>query len=255
MDDFEIESTPGSGTNIVVRLWSTAPVRPLEKGIMQGSLRGRSQDVDARGRGGAMVYEGPAGAQDVECGYFVRPCLGERVSGDVTFAVRRDDVIFVALIDALGHGDTAYRTGTSAKGYLQESWTTDVVATMNGLHKHLRGSIGVAAGLAVLRVPQRRLRYVGVGNTSVRVFGAGSARLQSDGGTVGTALRTLRPQELLVTGSDVVLFYSDGVSDRFDLDDYPQLRYESMTTVAKTMVYRFGKSHDDASCLALKYVT
>jgi hypothetical protein len=46
--------------------------------------------------------------------------------------------------------------------------------------------------------------------------------------------------------------YSDGIRDRFNQEDYPQLRYQSAATIAQTVVDRFGKPHDDATCLALR---
>jgi len=55
-----------------------------------------------------------------------------------------------------------------------------------------------------------------------------------------------------VGNGQLVTFYTDGVSDRFDASDYPGLRYDRATVVARTIVDRFGKAHDDATCIALR---
>ncbi len=66
-------------------------------------------------------------------------------------------------------------------------------------------------------------------------------------------MRSPQQQNLNLGPSDVVLLYTDGVSDRFEVDQYPQLLYESAMSIARTVVQRFGKAHDDATCLALRY--
>ena len=44
----------------------------------------------------------------VDCAFFIRPCRGERVSGDLIVVEERGDHVFLALIDALGHGPSAH---------------------------------------------------------------------------------------------------------------------------------------------------
>jgi hypothetical protein len=46
--------------------------------------------------------------------------------------------------------------------------------------------------------------------------------------------------------------YSDGISDRFRADDYPQLGYQRAKMVAENLLARFGKQHDDASCVVVR---
>ena len=52
---------------------------------------------------------------------------------------------------------------------------------------------------------------------------------------------------------DLVVLYTDGVSDRFTSDDYPGLCRHSPDEVAGNIVQRFGKDHDDAACIAVRY--
>jgi hypothetical protein len=51
----------------------------------------------------------------------------------------------------------------------------------------------------------------------------------------------------------VIILYTDGVSDRFTLDDYPGVVRHAPKEVASNIIQRFGKDHDDAACLAVRY--
>ena len=43
------------------------------------------------------------------------------------------------------------------------------------------------------------------------------------------------------------------VKDRFTSDDYPGVFQQAPKEVARTIVERFGKDHDDAACIAVRY--
>jgi hypothetical protein len=66
-------------------------------------------------------------------------------------------------------------------------------------------------------------------------------------------MRTPQERTLRLQAGDLVLLYTDGVSDRFGIEDYPGLTFDEPATVAGAVVTRFGKQHDDAACLAFRY--
>lgn len=191
--------------------------------------------------------------ENLDFASYGQPCLGERVSGDVAVIEQQDDLLFLAMVDVLGHGPEAYVLAVQIKDYLRSSWSRDVVATLQRLHTEIKGSRGAAVGLGVFNMAGGELRYTGVGNTCVRKFGSRPARLYSQGGIVGGHMRSPLEQKLQITNSDVIVLYTDGVQDRFELEDYPQLLYERAATVARNIVRRFSKAHDDATCLVLRY--
>jgi serine phosphatase RsbU (regulator of sigma subunit) len=94
--------------------------------------------------------------------------------------------------------------------------------------------------------------YAGIGNTVIRRFGSAETRLVSQDGVLGQNMRTPHQQSLQLEPGDLVLLYTDGVSDRFSTDDYPALDYHSVEEVSRNVVQRFGKSHDDAACVAVR---
>ncbi len=129
----------------------------------------------------------------------------------------------------------------------------DLPDLMTRLHDHLRRTLGAAVGLAFLERAVGRLRFVGVGNTLLRVVGATEARLVSHDGTVGQRMRTPREQSLTLRSGDLVLLTTDGIKSRFGPEQYPGLLGDSPEHVAQTVVRLFGREHDDASCIAVRY--
>ena len=87
----------------------------------------------------------------------------------------------------------------------------------------------------------------------IRTLGDGGKKVYSTPGTLGHQIRTPREQKLTIAADEVLVLYSDGVKEQFELTDYPQLSYQDSQTIARTIVTRFGKDHDDASCAVLRY--
>ena len=184
---------------------------------------------------------------------FGRPCVGERVSGDNAIIEENNGFVFLGIIDVLGHGVDANALSLKIEKFLQKNWTTNVTETLLNLHENCKGTIGAAAGLGVLNVKTKELSYCGVGNTVIRVFGQRSRRLYSTDGIVGSRIRTPVEQKLYLTPKDILVLYTDGIKDRFDLDDYPQILYQSPASIVRNIVRRFEKVYDDATCIVVRY--
>ncbi|TNE47714.1 MAG: stage II sporulation protein E (SpoIIE) [Bacteroidetes bacterium] len=192
-------------------------------------------------------------SHNLDISYYGQVCFGERVSGDLAFFDMDDQWVFLAIIDGLGHGQEAHEVAKVAHEFLSESWNPDVVWTMNKLHEVLQKSRGAAAGLAAIDLTTDIMHYTGIGNTVIRRLGATSSRLVSKEGIVGIRMRSPTEQQLLLHHNDILLLFTDGVSDQFDLQDYPQLKVHSSQLVAKNIVRKFGSRFDDSTCLVLKY--
>lgn len=240
MDDFTIDSVPGESTQVSFLKWDNPPLRgkcPLE-GYRPGDCADAVVECED--------------CMDLDAASHSRPCRGEYVNGDISLIEQRGNLMMLAVIDGLGHGPEAHRVSTAAQDYLRDRWSQDVVATMQGLHNELRGSLGAVAGIAVIDMRNGHTRFVGTGNITYRVFGPRPVRLLSMAGNLGHQIRSPKEQQHTLSDEDVVLIYSDGIKDRFELEDYPQMRYQSADTITRTVVERFGKPHDDATCVALR---
>ena len=240
MDEFTLDSVPGVSTVVSCLKWDHPPrgVRCFLKGTRPGQ--------------GGCGADPCSEALAIEVDHYSRPCQGERVNGDLAMVAERDQWLLLAVIDGLGHGPEAHGVSLRARDFLEKNWTEDAIATMQRLHEHLRGSIGAVAGIAVANRVTGDVRFAGIGNITYRLFGPRASRLVSMAGNLGHQIRTPQLQHHQLTDEDVVVMYSDGIKDRFDQEDYPQLRYQSAETIARTVVDRFGKAHDDATCLAMR---
>jgi serine phosphatase RsbU (regulator of sigma subunit) len=183
----------------------------------------------------------------------VRPCHGERLSGDAVVIRPLEGGLLVAIVDVLGHGTEAHELTHVIDAYLTRYGSFDVTNLMARLHQHLKGTRGAAVGLCAIDPIKGCVDYVSIGNTALRRFGEVETRLISQDGVLGQNIRTPRTQSLELTPGDLIVLYTDGVSDRFTTDDYPGIRLHAPKEVASNIVQRFGKDHDDAACIAVRY--
>jgi serine phosphatase RsbU (regulator of sigma subunit) len=186
-------------------------------------------------------------------GIRIRPCFGHTVGGDTAIALNLEDGLFLGIVDVLGHGPDAHVVAQIACDCIREHASPDVAAVLVRLDERLRGTLGAAAGLAFVNLARGELRYVGVGNTAARRLGSGEERLVSREGIVGGRMRTPQERRVGLSDGDLVLLYTDGVSDRFGVNDYPGMLADEPASVAALVVDRFGKHHDDATCIAFRY--
>jgi len=183
----------------------------------------------------------------------VRPYGGELVSGDTVVIRPLDNGIFVAIVDVLGHGPEAHELTHVIEAYLMRYGSYNVSGLLKSLHQHLKGSRGAAVGLCAIDASIHRADYAGIGNTSIRRFGEVETRLVSQDGVLGQNMRTPLLQSLQLKAGEMIVLYTDGVSDRFTSEDYPGVLRHAPQDVAKNIVQRFGKDHDDAACIAVRY--
>ena len=183
----------------------------------------------------------------------VRSCHGENLSGDAVVIRPLEHGLFVAIVDVLGHGPEAHELTHVIEAYLVRYGTSDVSGLMTRLHQHLRGTRGAVAGLCAIDAATGRTNYAGIGNTVMRRFGKAETRLVSQDGILGQNMRTPLPQTLQLDAGDLIVLYTDGVSDRFTSEDYPGVLRHTPKDVASNIVQRFGKDHDDAACIAVRY--
>lgn len=183
----------------------------------------------------------------------VRPKFGHRVGGDAAFVVEAGGGLLAAVVDVLGHGKEANELAVRLQDDLVAHPSDDVVGLLVGLHEKYRGSRGAAVGLCFVDAANARLRFAGVGNTVIRRFGESESRLVSRDGVVGGTMPRPAEEGLALSAGDVIVMYTDGVRSHFDPADYPRLRTDAPYAVAAGIIHRFGKAHDDASCVVLRY--
>jgi serine phosphatase RsbU (regulator of sigma subunit) len=191
--------------------------------------------------------------EDLKHASLIRPCIGESVSGDAVVIHPLEHGLFVAIVDVLGHGPEAHELTHVIDAFLERRATTNISELMTRLHRHLKGTRGAAVGLCVIDSEARTAEYVGIGNTCLRRFGRSETRLVSNEGVLGQNMRTPLLQSLQLESGDVIVLYTDGVSDRFTAEEYPGVLNHTPNEVVRIILDRFGKDYDDSACIAIRY--
>jgi serine phosphatase RsbU (regulator of sigma subunit) len=185
----------------------------------------------------------------------VRPLPGNRADecGDAGFVLEFDDKMLIVIIDGVGHGKEASIVAVACREYLEGKAGQDLVAMMKGLHEHIRGSRGAVVGIGCLDLKTGELKFVGIGNITLAKFGSTAVKIVPRLGIVGYIISDPVEEIVKLHDGDVLLLYTDGVREHFDLKDYPELPNDSAETIANLIITEFGKDEDDAACIALRY--
>ena len=199
------------------------------------------------------VSPSSAASTAFEWAAYNRPALGERVSGDVAVAVAMEDTLLVVMIDVLGHGAEAHGLAKEMADYVNRQPVAVPSTMLKNLHNAFIGSRGAVAGCAVLDARSHRVVFAGVGNPSCRLLSPSrSVTLPVSAGIVGKEIRTPKDHNAQLSAGELLIACSDGVSDSFRVADYPQIFSHGVQSVVRSVVRRFGKNYDDATCLVVR---
>jgi hypothetical protein len=191
---------------------------------------------------------------DLDVALCVRPMFGEAVSGDVAFRVERGGGWVLVLVDGTGHGPAARAVAALAESTVRDDVECEPSRLLDRLDRALRGSVGAAVGVAHVERASQRLVFAGVGNVVARVLGPEETRLVSAHGILGQRFRTPPERSVRLGAQDLFVMHSDGISERFDSKVLPELSFAPPSTIAALLLSRYGKQHDDASCLVARVV-
>jgi len=191
----------------------------------------------------------------VDC-HLVKRALTRREDecGDTGVIKEFDGRCFLALVDVLGHGREAHEVALTARAYLEQNCYKEPVEVMQGLHMCLKGTRGAVAAICRLDTATGELTYVGMGNIVVRVLGPRAVRFVSRDGIVGYMMSTVKKQESKLLVGDVLVMYSDGLKEHFELSGFAEILAGTAESIATGLLKQFGKKNDDASCIVLRYL-
>ncbi|MFY1705434.1 SpoIIE family protein phosphatase [Micromonospora sp. WMMA1923] len=208
------------------------------------------------GRGTAFVVQvWPVAAPDPSwAAGLTRPLTGESVSGD-GYAVRVVEGRHQVLVsDGLGHGPLASAASDAALTAFRAAPAAPPGAVVQHLHRSMSHTRGAALAVAELDPAAGLLRYAGLGNISAMITVEGERRrgLVSLPGIAGHQRPTVREYDYPFAAGALLTMHSDGVVDRWSMDDYPGLADRSPLVVATTLLRDAGIRRDDACVLVAR---
>jgi anti-sigma regulatory factor (Ser/Thr protein kinase) len=164
----------------------------------------------------------------------------------------------VIVLDGLGHGPLAAKAAAEGLAVFGEGRFEGPLAYFEAAHSSMNTTRGAAIAVAQVNTDQRKLHYAGVGNIAGRLisFRTGKSNsLISQNGIVGTTVRKLQQFDYQWEDGDLLIMHSDGLTDRWNLSDYPGLA-RADTAVIAAVLYRDAKrGRDDTTVSVVRLKT
>lgn len=190
----------------------------------------------------------------MEYGIVSVPAYNAQCNGDAYVIRESGKNILMAVIDGLGHGKEACAASGAAANYILDHHTSGLSQIMEGCHHALMRTRGAVIGIVRINLEAGKITFAGVGNVGVRIKGKTVLRLVSSAGIVGCNCKRILEEEYPYHKGDVIVMYSDGISEGFDIAGTGAAKNSGLQTLAEDVVREFGKNSDDNTIIAGKEV-
>jgi hypothetical protein len=117
----------------------------------------------------------------------------------------------------------------------------------------LRPTRGAAGSILHLPGDSNEVRFIGVGNVlGVVASDLETRRMVNFNGTLGHALKVVRPFVYPTNGETLAVLASDGLGTHWSLDSYPGLRRRHPSLVAAVLYRDFDRGRDDVTVVVAR---
>lgn len=220
-DLFDIYSIPGSGTAILMHLWSEPLYQPSKIPL--------------------------------EIGAVCLPKRGEEVSGDAWASQIELHRSALLVVDGLGHGVAAADASSAAVRAFQENYQRSPHEIVETTHQALRSTRGAVLAIAEINLDQQSIRYAGIGNIAASVSSfTEHYNLVSHNGTIGHEVRKIQEFTHPWYPNGLLIMHSDGLGTHWRLDRYPGLRQKHPSLIAGVLYRDFNRDRDDVTVLVAR---
>lgn len=187
-------------------------------------------------------------------GIFHQSAVGENFNGDAYFVREYDKKVLLAAIDGLGHGLRAHEAAQTALYHLENNYHMPLLEDlMWGCHEKLVKTRGAVIGIARIDFTTLLLEWVGVGNVVLQIIrGNKSIRPISTNGIIGINLRKLKKETVEYNPDDLILLYTDGISDSRGIHKFLRISQAGPQALANDIGNIFFKRHDDATMIVAR---
>ncbi len=181
------------------------------------------------------------------------PKRGEQLSGDTFYIKSLPTSFFWAVIDALGHGPGANISAMKALFIIENNYTKGLLWQLNKIHDALIKERGAAICLGRIDFLSNHVEYISIGNIETRIYSLGNLNhLHSVNGTVGAMLPKVDPVVVPWIRSSCVVSFTDGISNRFDLEGEGGILTQSPQEIAHHIINNFRRDYDDTTVMVAK---
>ncbi len=182
-----------------------------------------------------------------------RAAGGGPYCGDAGYSMQKDGSIWLCMVDGLGHGHDAQIAAEAAIEYVKEHAGMDLIDLFRKCDLSIRHTRGAVMGVAMIDQESGTLRYAGVGNTRCLMLGKTTVRLISYPGIVGAGFRTLRTENYPIERDALVLMYTDGLPETFEVSGYPAEYGEDLAGMARAIMQDWYRGTDDGAVMVYRY--
>ncbi len=183
------------------------------------------------------------------------PLPGETACGDAWAVWQEPNRTVIMVVDGLGHGELAAQAAQEAVQVFQEHPELPPARLIKACHDRMRHTRGAAMAVAEIYHRTHEIWYAGVGNINGRVYtGATSKGMVSYSGTVGHTIRKINEFTYALPPGAVLVMASDGVSNRWEFEDYPGLVVRQPATIAARLCRDFRRTTDDSTVLIARWM-
>lgn len=192
-------------------------------------------------------------ANQVAIGAATRSKPGLEHNGD-TFVIKHwNGSMLGGVVDGLGHGRLAQDAAQRAREYVQSHADQSLTDIFQGVDRACRDTRGVVMALARFDWTNQQVTFGSVGNISVKVFDAPEPlNVVVRRGVLGGNAPAPAIMERKWDRTATMVMHSDGVSDRWGVDDYARLDERSATATARELLRSFSTGRDDATVVVVK---
>jgi anti-sigma regulatory factor (Ser/Thr protein kinase) len=238
-DGYSTAGTPGNGLGAMSRLASTFQVY---------TASGMGTAVFARILRTGLEMESES--QPYEMSTISVPVAGETVCGDAWSAQHAPGRSLYIVADGLGHGPMAAEAAVEAVRIFHQVSHYEPVQILSDIHSALGKTRGAAISIAEIVHERGVLNYAGAGNIVAAILSGGKSRsLVSMNGTVGHSVGRLQQFSYPWETGSVLIMHSDGLSTRWNVEQYPGLASRHPALLAGVLFRDFCRERDDATIL------
>jgi len=225
MDEMEIASLPGRGTQVTCCRW----VRPKSSGV-------RSQRMLDFGAASRSYQRGAA-------------------NGDAFVFKRWEQFALAGVIDGLGHGELAQHAALTARQYVESHCDQPLVSIFRGAARSCRSTRGVVMALARFDLDKQQFSFASIGNIEARLLSSATSgnfilRRGIIGGNAPEPVVTEHPWG----AAAILALHSDGLRSRWGWSEFPGVNLESASVISQRLLRALDRGEDDATVVVLKGV-